>query len=442
MRTTLSFLSVKDFWDVEPGKTAPFFELGPTTRTYEKNIGISINPTNKNQVIWLFSNKEQNTTVPLDDATEKMLWDIGSFVVEQVNNGVVTSNQRDFHLLLNTTFGETHREIRTGEHLRADDKYCPTFIEWEDIDRNRYVLYLSNRYFSEGYRGGELFVVPLIDNTEFWFTSKENVESELKRFTPAKHVDHVNRLSLREDGTYATTTSVSSIKIRWYERNNVNNIIDTEWYIGVYGVAKNNPEDIKIAIREYLLNSSQRPENEWLSIFPEIFNPVEFTLVPFWGQYASAPSEDMAIHQPIVRLKDALPLFKRIAVDYPAEHVEEYLEIIPSLKHSISIMSVGAVGNDNNRYRLSGQYPSYFLTSELQGDWTRLTPETREFVNALHTIIHLASSATNTNILPSGYYRVYRHGYMHLVTKVHDLTLVVLAKRAYLESLGSVNDVS
>lgn len=441
MRLTLSFLTVKKHWDTTPGKTAPFLELGPTARTYEKNIGELLHEDHPDRVLYLFNHTHDGVADELPKEKETTLWEVSNWLVEQVESGVITSNRNDFLLLLNTTFGDRFEFIKTGEHVKSDAFFCPSYIEWDE-EGDKTVLYLSHSNFIQGYMGGELFVVPLIKNPEFWFTSKNNVLNELSKFTPSQNIDNINRLSLREDGTFATTTSLSSIKLRWYERGNSNNYIDTEWYIGVYGVAKNNPEDIKNAVRDYLLGSSNRPESDWLSIFPEVFNPVEFTLVPLWKHPASTPSAEATVYQPIVRIKRTVELMEKVAVDYGHSHIEDNLEVIPCLKSSISMLGLGAPANTSERFRLSVLYPKYFLVSDFSGDWTRLPPDTREFVDTLHNIVQVAKTATGSSMIPAGVHRVYRHGHMFIAGKIHGITLLMISRQSYLERLDPINNSS
>jgi len=434
MNTTLGFLSLQEYWNNAPGATAPFGELSPTARTYEKNTSEYPHVDDPKTVFYLFKHvDERDVPLAIEDDVLNVVWDVLNWVAHEVRNNKVTSNKEDFHSAITTRFNSLRYQFKTGEHEVQDGVYAPSFVQWEDPDKNVYSVWLSNVAFMGQYQGGEAQPIPLMSTPDVWFTAKANVQAELAKVTPAIIFEQGRDLEVRDDGTPVRSTSYTSISIRWYQRGDAEKTLDVEFSLIVYGVAKDNPRDIKLALRKYLLDNSNYAESEWMAVFPEIFNPVEFTLVPLWDSEAFAPSDNTGVFNPIVKMGDGVRLMDWIAVDYDKEHVKEYIEVVPTTYASISMLSCGNEENADARFSLRDEYPRYFLADDQSTDWGRIPPTTQDFIDKVNHLLYYARRVDAGTPLPNDVYRMYRNGNMYVAGKVNGQTMMIVSRMSYLK---------
>lgn len=440
MITAMGFLSLKKHWNPQVGTIARFGELSTESQTYERSIARLNHVSNDSRFLTQFSVLDSATgTTTLTDEQFTHVWVILDWVVDEVEKKNTTSNTDDFIIHARNHFGSAVVDLTVGKMVSNGDLWSPDFIKWQDVDGNSYTYWLADTEFKNQYQGGEVQVLGLMGNTSTWFLSKTKVESELAKVTQTSIIQTITQNCIREDGTYANYTSLAPIVVRWYEKNNTENYLDVEWTVAVYGEAKNNPEDIKAAIRVYLLTNPSYTEADWMGVFPEIFNPTEFTLIPMWSHYAVKPSEETAIYQPILKLKDTSKLADTVTVDYGLSHIKDHIEALPNIKDSITLLSIANPNNLLNAFSLSVMYPKYFLVDSGSADYTRLNESAEEFIELLHTMLFYAKTVTSSSSLPTGLFRVYRHGRLFIVGKHGECTFMMLSRIGYLEHFGSIN---
>lgn len=440
MIIAMGFLSLKKQWNPKAGTIARFGELSTESQTYERSISRLNHLSDESRHLTQFSviDKAAGATT-LTDEQFAHVWDVLDWVVDEIEKKNTTSNINDFILYVRTHFGSNVVNFTAGKMVNGNDLWAPDFVNWEDQDGNAFTYWFADTEFKNQYQGGEVQVLGLMGNTSTWFLSKNKVTSELEKVTQTTIIQSITQTCIREDGTFANYTSLAPIVVRWYEKDNTDYYLDVEWTVAVYGNAKNNPEDIKAAIRNYLLTNPSYTEADWMGVFPEIFNPTEFTLIPMWAHYAVKPSEETAIYQPMLRLRDASTLADTVTVDYGIEHIEEHIEVLPNIKDSITLLSVSNPNNLLNAFSLSVKYPKYFLVASGSADYTRLNETAEEFTELLHTMLFYAKTVTSSSVLPTGLFRVYRHGRLFIVGKHGENTFMMLSRIGYLDNLGSIN---
>lgn len=442
MITSLGFLSLKNYWEPDAGEIAPFGELSTESQTHERSISKLNHALSANRYLTVFNTKDdagKQVDLPSDDLSH--IWVILDWVANEIENGRTTSNARDFHVAISNQFSSVASNFEIDAMVNGSNKYAPTYVKWKHATSgNQYQYWLSDSAFQNQYPEGEVVVVPKIPRTSTWFLSKSDVENAINQQTQTSIIQDLNKLCVRADGTAAAYTSISPLFVRWYDKDDSQSVLDIEWTVAIYGKAKNNPEDIKAAIRRYLLDSGNYTDADWIPIFPEIFNPTEFMLVPLWAHEATAPSKATAIFQPMVRLELTLNLMKTIAPDYTDAHVTEHTVLVPNVHESISMLSCSSPNNQTKKFRLFNYFDDYFLVNSKSPDWSRVSKDTQDFINLLHTMLHYAKVATGSTVLPSELFRVYRQNRMYIVGKVGELTLLMMSRVSYLAEFGDINN--
>lgn len=425
---------------------APIGELAPNAITYSREKEYYSTATAPGQGLVVFSSKRDGVPEKTNSVLAESLINISKWAYAQALSGSFTSNPESFRTRFIVQFGSTYSLYATGAMVKASDNvYMPSYIEVRDIvnDDLRYRVWYASEAFEQQYDEYEIKVVGPIDELDVFFQGSVTVAEALAARTQDVTFEQVQAAKQGYPETY-----VRSEMFEWYDPNNaaIEARKPTYWNVVIYGVAGNNIDAIKEALREYILSHSTHTKDEWAVIFPEIFTATEFIFVPLYG-YPSITNKILTtgLLSSITKMKNGMYQLVRLTrgEGYTPEWLEEHGEIMGISHKAANAAVIGGPKNRDGIVELYMRYPDYINVLSTGNDFMRMKPETRRFVLAMEDMFRTADDMTPDSSIPVKFSRMTRDGVLYLVQTIDKFQMLVVSRYSYEDAgIGLPSDVN
>lgn len=426
-------------------KVAPVGELAPNNFTYAREKEYYNSAGAPGHTLIVFSSKLNGTPAQTDPVLAGKLLDINKWVYTEASAGSFTSNPESFRTRFITQFGDLYSLYATGTMVKSSaNVYVPGNIEIRDVvdDTIKYRIWYANESFEQQFDEFEIKVVGPIDELDAFFQGAVTVQNALNARTQDVTFEQVQAAREGYPETY-----VRSEPFEWYDPTQPTNPAArkaTFWNLVIYGIAGNNIDAIKEAIREYILGKSTHTKEEWAVIFPEIFTATEFVVVPLWGQPSITNRLiETGLYSPLINYKVGQAQLKRMVrgEGYTDEWLAEHGEHFPTTHKQVGCSVIGGPKNRDGVVELYQRYPDYICVRSTDDDFRRMGPETRRFVAALEELLIVAEAMTPDSSIPVKYSRLVRDGVLFLVQTVDKFQYLIVSKFSYMDAnLGKPSD--
>ena len=413
---------------------APIGELSPTAFTYAREKEYYSTATAPGQGLVVFSSKRDTVNVKTDSVLATQLIEVSKWAYAQAQAGSFNITTESFRTRFIAQYGTVFSLYTTGTMVKAaDNVYMPSYIELRDIvnDDLRYRVWYSSEVFEQQFDEYEIKVVPPIDHLDAFFESAVSVAAALAERTQDVTIEMMQAAREGYPETY-----LRSEMFEWYDQSNLSPTArkPVYWNVVIYGIAGNNIDAIKEALRDYVLSHSERTKDEWATIFPEIFTATEFIIVPMWGQ-ESVPNKVIAtgLYSSITNFKLGMTQLKRLVrgEGYTNAWLEQHGELFGVSHKALNAAVIGGPKNRDGIVELYQRYPDYINVDPVGNDHGRMKPETRRFVLALEALLKSAETMTPDSSVPPKFSRTVRDGVMFLVQTVDKFQFLVVSRYSY-----------
>lgn len=444
--TFKAFVVLDDKQNNNPNVTSMHGELSPTARSYSTDVGHYASPTDKNLTLAVFSYREQATQarsaravadlqtqrVVTPEATLNLAFKLTEWVTTSSRDGTINQNEDAFRILLQTTFTGEITVVTTGLHVTDNNVIIPEYIKVISVaDDTLLHIWFVDRAFREQYDEYEMVIISPLDDINQFMEEKSVIEPLLQavnnQTTFSKLIQSTNGIPFTVPESYDT---------EWVERVNTTNKLITNWTVAIYGIAGQNPEVIKNEIAKHIVDNSSYTDVEWAPIFPELFNPSEFVIVPSWGSIAIEGGVSTDINKPTLNVFTALGQMAEVCPEYPEEHIQKYLNSSVAIFKSTSFIVVGAPNNPDKIFDYENKYPDYIVVPNTDKDFARMTQNTQKWVGVLHTMLKNADIATSSAGLPPGFYLIRRNGFEFVSHRLNGVNYLMVTRKSWVEHFG------
>lgn len=304
---------------------------------------------------------------------------------------------------------------------------------------SRIRLWFSDQTFQAQFDEYDIEFLPPLANLDIFFQSAASIQTALGQVLLT---DTMKGIALLR-GTDPETVLDTKL-FYWTDPTNAQNTIPTSWTYLIYGLAGNNTDAIKSALRAYILANSTHPQSDWQTIFPDIFSSTEFILTPLWSQTA-IPNLTLSsgVYSPVVNANQATNVAIETAAGtgYTAQFVGNYANVVPVPFKS---MAMTAIGNPNNRggiFEFAKRWPDYINVSSTSLDFDRMQPNTQGFCTLLGQMLNVAEGMTIGSDLPVGMTRILRpdatgNPILYLVATYNDVDYLMVSKNWMVSKYG------
>lgn len=437
MSTTLfsCFAVIHDL--VINGSTSPIGELTNSTMTYSKEPDIYFAP-NSPVDLHVFRGVSETSMfekVPTEFANPVLA--MCKWLFEQANANKTTSSSQSCLQLLKTNYTTGWVWQDVGQMVTNNAIWLPSSISFTlTVGKvtNEFKIWFANEFFRVEFPYREIYVVhPIpIDDIDFLATKNyKQVAQRLAAETTAMIEARVQKLVGDNTNPY-TARIVMSFDI--YDRVNVPNYNRGDWTIIYYGNPNDAEEETYEAIKDCILSHSKYPETDWADIIPDLFNPLEFAVVPYWNEIG-LQNETVAgsTYTPIYTVKDGLVLPTKYANLWGGDSVIESTQIVPHLYKSVHMAFVGKPKNHAGRDRIRDIYPDYQLIPSTDSQAGMMSLDTTKFIFDLESMLAAAEIVTPDGMPPAGIQRVMKDGKLYITKRTSKVKLTMISRYQFVK---------
>lgn len=417
------FVPITSFSDNTEGKTAIIGELSSLSRSFSRDVNFLRVPTAPDVSLGVFKNTRDGNVVTPEVVFYTLLLDVSQWLFTQSISGELPKDVNVLLQNLNATFTSRAKFTDVGEIVSNGRYWFPSYItcsalEADGSEDNWLKVWYTDDAFRREYDLFEHVVTPppSFDNIDDFFLPADTVIARIKGIDS----ELTNKQNNKYRGDFPETKLVTT-NYDFVSPLDPEDTYPVPWSVFIYGLAGISSDAIRDSIVDYILENSSHSRDEWEQIFPDLFTPTEFYIIPYWDRYSLPDNQLIAgFYSPIIPLKSQLATAKKYAygVEYTDAHLQAHLAVVGNLYRSMQFLTVGNPKNRNAPLEFGALWPKYAMISTTSLDFGRIPPETREFMMLLTTLLQTAEKATPFSAIPDGMTRIVRND-VYYMTVVH-----------------------
>lgn len=429
------FFTYSPLVDNTRDEVALFGELSSDSLTYAKDKTYHTNDAAPQTTLVVFDSREDDTYAPVPSTFAVTALTVGQWLLDRAVSGTLSSDPADILRNLQAEFSSLIQDINCGNILTEGDITLPEWISFDGVgaDADKTVsVWLSDESFQRQYTGYHIEVVPPIWPLDDFFRDPIEVKTLLSDYDLVEKINEVQ--STRGEYPY------TQLLARRYDYVDPMGIVSNEpsnWLVVIYGQAGNNPDLLRNALIDYILENSTHSREEWTEILPDLFLTTEFIITPFWTHYGVPNRELQAgIYSPTVKPSVVVDLLKQTTQGpkYTPEWIAQEYEVSNLIYKSLAF---GVVGNPQNRDGITSFYEKfedYLIVTNDSSDFNRMSVRTQEFFMLLGDAIRVAENLTPMATIPVGMATLTRNGVEYVSFRYENVTYLMVGK-PYLASI-------
>lgn len=432
--TLKGFIGITAFADNFPGETSPLGELSNQSLTYSKEKGYYAKTEHDNVKLTSFTSIDgTGKAIVVPARISDHVLELSQWCFDKSIEGTLTGDGELFKTLLLTEFGVKITKLDVGRMEVADGNWLPTFIEWElddGGDENLIKIWFAEGAFNVQYDGYEIIVIPPIEHLDEFHKTVDIVKPLLDAFTLEGHHENVAIATAPNPYTFLVSKDYT-----WYDKEDKDTFLPTDWSVAIYGIAGNNPILIKEAIADFILANSVYLRPDWIPIFPDIFTSTEFTFVPMW-HLTSIPDEkpEGEIYSPLAPYNVIREMALKYMYGYADAHIDDNLISTGIQYKSLTSVVSGGEENKDGKSKLTDYFPDYALISTVSVDFNRMSQFTTDFIKALIKAVIAAETIDEYSFLDNTMSRIVREDRLYVGFDYDDVLYLVLSRNSMEET--------
>lgn len=427
MLTAYGFVTIKNFVDNTQGVTSVIGELSKIGYTYSTEVGNYNVATYPDVSLSSFSVERDGVVVPFGLTYYSSILNISQWLYTRSIQGLITNDTIALMQVLNAEFGDTATITAVGTIATKGSYKFPSSLQVTFTtagEDNLIYLWYTDAAFTTEYPNKEFTVVMPIDNIDILVSDAASALAAIQALTITGHSKRIETAigNLPE-------TNIWTGDFTWVNKDN--DEITAVMPISTinYGIAANNIDYIKEAIRDYILGNSAYDQDVWQKVLPTLFIPTEFYIIPVWDRI-SLPNQldSTALYSPIVPYRLFLNYTDKYMADYPQAHVIANSVEAACTYQNLQFLACGHPDNYGVTTQFDLLWPFYAAIATTSPEFGKIPEATRNFIVTLISLLKVAEAASSSSILPSGFTRTERNGVFYITTTVDTVQYLVPLK--------------
>tara|TARA_B100000700_G_scaffold330179_1_gene455095 strand:- start:6162 stop:7478 length:1317 start_codon:yes stop_codon:yes gene_type:complete len=438
MSTVKGFVIINDLINNDKNTLSPVGEMSSHARSYSPDNREYSSSTYPNLRLALMSTLDDNgEQMDVGNEVGNVLLNLIDYIDTKARNGELTSNNAVLNQFISNDYPSIAVGLFVSGAMVASDAgyYYPSYINWT-ANGTTFTLWFSNRTFIRQYDEYTLIPIKPVEELNDLHRPYTEISDVLTEDLP-RMLGMANEIS--QEAPY---TALTPFEVTWNDKHS-STTKKLTWYVVQYGVAGNNPDAIAAAIAKSILEDSDYDSVEWYDVFPTLFRPTEFIIVPMWHRVAIEEQTGLAgTYSPTVNYQEAMGLSLPALANYPLEHVDVNLTVSHAAYKTIAFTAVGEIGNSDGIFRFEEKFPDYTALSAQETDFNRLSPETQDWVILFHRMLTAAETVNEFTQLDTDISRITRDGVDFLIATYKDVNYLVVQKQSFKEYYNEQLDQS
>jgi hypothetical protein len=427
-----AFCQIAALIDNTVDKIAPIGELSDRAHTYGRSKELLNSAAAPGYTLVAFSSKREGVDEQVNGVLGQALLGVCKWAYEACLAGKFNSSSESFRVAFLQQYSTKYSVWTIGAMVQVTvGRWMPSVIEIRDIanDQLQYKLWFSSDVFEQQYDEYHIEVVGPVEDLDAFFLGRQAVIQALAAETHELKMEKVQAIREKYPESF-----ISGPMFEWFDPvdpTDKTRRIATYWTPMVYGIAGNNIDAIKEALRAYILANSTHTKDQWAAIFPEIFTSTEFIFVPMWNKY-SIPNRELesGLYSSVANFNYGKAELIRLVrgEGYTDEYISGNSEIFGASHKAIAVAVTGSPHNRDGVISFVQRYYDYINVDATSLDFMRMNPETRRMVLALAEMLAVAESMTPDSALPVKFSRLIRDGVLYVAYTLDRFQLIVTSR--------------
>jgi hypothetical protein len=436
MYTLKGFLAFGPLTNNLIGQTSAIGEISTEALTYAKETGFYQQVQFPDTMLHTFHSVDDLLgVVAIPDEVIHNALNYGQTLFYQSQSSIFNSNPATSREHFQRRFINDFDAVEFGAMRTNGNQWLPEYIRYHPAGTETVViLWLSDAAFLEQYDEYDYTLIPPLDQLDIFYTDRGNIERSLHARSLKSLFDRIEQV--RENDPF---TVLETITFNWVNPDGTGDYLPTNWTLLIYGRFGQNIDRMRAYIAAWILQHSSHGEEDWFPIFPDIFNPTEFILLPLWHQFA-IPNQTVqaGFHSPITTLEDGFLIAKHLARGdgYREASLLEHTTAAVSPDRSLMFLAVASSYNALDVDNFRKLYPDYVGFSPASLDFSRLSLITQNWIHEYIALLVVAETMTETSPIPQGYGRVIRDRRIYAYRDIEMMSYLMITKASAIEHLG------
>lgn len=427
------FVGIESLISNQEGVVAPIGEISTKSLTYAKDVGLYNSDPHPHLTYYSFHAKDgAGAKVAIPAIMQGHIFAMAEWIntTQRINGAAQT--REDFLAELVQQWSSTSTGLNCGEMVQIDvGFFFPEWVSFQKtdllpeagIEENLTTLWFADAAFQSQYDDYEITVVPPVANLAVFFSGKAQVVAALAaQGTGAT----IARIQVAKDGK--PETILTGENFDWVDPATQTRT-PTNWSLLIYGAAGDDLDAIRQAIRDYIAANSDRTEDEWKAIFPDIYKNTEFVIFPRWKAWA-IPDRALyeGTHSPIVNLKRELDYLKATLPTFAASWIDAHGTAIPCNYKSLTLLLTSSPDNRIGLTDIDNLYPDIINVPTSDTLWEAMSADTRAWIEGIQQMVMTAEDMGPYTDLPTGLRRTTRGAIIYVTKRFNDVNFLVASK--------------
>lgn len=432
----LSFASLSKLHNNSLQVTSPIGELSNKASSYAKDPGkfsLAVNvPSATELVNFLAMQDDQEIVMPQNLAEVQI--NISNWLYDQALQDKITDSRTTCLALLVATFTNDIIIEDVGEMVTNNAIWLPSFVKGYHLvgeEQHGFYMWMADAYFLIQYPDVKFTVIhplPLGNNFDSLMNMNyQQIDERFKLETPAV-VAQRERVATNNFAWPGTERNIYEFQILDLINTGKYNV--GSWVVWSWGNGADAEDKLFDQMQKEILDSSQFGRDKWEEKIPDLFNPLEFYVIPrFDKQGIVNRTNGASTYSPIVDGETMMDIANvYLAPSMPADHLIKSAQTITFLYKSLQALFVSKVNNREGFKKISAIVPKYQLISSLDPDFGSMDEEAMEFVRQMENLFAAAETVTPFSLLPIGITRITRLDKVCVAKRVGKVKYVVFTR--------------
>lgn len=430
----LSFGSIAQLHNNSLLKTSPIGELSNKARTYAKDPGVfSITSSVSATILFNFLSQKDNADIVLPQALAEVQIGIVNWLYAQAVLGNITGNRPNTLALLRAEFTNNVEITDIGEMVTNNTIWLPSFVKGTHTvsgAKHDFYVWLADAYFRDQYPKVSFTVVhpvPIADIDVLVNLNYQDLATRLAKETPDVIEARTKALTSGSEWPY---TERNVIGFDVMDLINTGKSNKAYWRYVEWGNGADAEDQLFTQIQNEILAKSKFPRAKWEEVVPDLFNPIEFYVLPYYTRTGLTNKTNGAkSYSPIVDRETMMALAdKYLTPNMTSAHVIGSLQVVPFLYKSFSAAFVAKMNNRAEMKKVYNLFADYALIPSGDPEAGQMNAGTLEFIMGMENLLAAAEVVTPISLPPSGVTRIERFGKVYVAKRIGKAKFIVMTR--------------
>lgn len=433
----LSFATITKLYNNNLQAVSPIGETSNKALSYARDPGefsLAVSTPSAAKLI-NFLSVTDNQEIVMPQALAEVQIGIANWLYGQALNGNITGSRANCLQLLKTQFSTGIIIEEVGEMATNNAIYLPSFVRGYHIvgtEQQEFYMWMADAYFRLQYPHVKFTVIhPLpLENKGMDFLMNANYQEIAARLALETPVVVAKREAAATDDYAWPGTERNPIEFQILDLINTGKFNVGTWVIWSWGNGADAEDQLYEQIQNEILENSSFPRSRWEEKIPDLFNPLEFYILPEFGRIGIVDRINAAsTYSPITDRETMMDLADAYLGPFmPADHLIKSAQAVPLMYKSLNALFVAKTNNREGMKKITAIVPDYQLIPSKEPEFDELSQGTMDFVMGIENLMAAAETVTPISLLPPGISRIERLNKVCVTKRIGKVKYVAFTK--------------